>query len=97
MTVRPISLVLILITPALVAGCDELRNKSAGQVGVAEVTGGSGAEGLVRFSGVMAGIAFDAAEHPCRQQQQKSAVPISFYKIGADAMGRDQIMTFECK
>jgi hypothetical protein len=97
MTFGRLSKVLILILPALLAGCDGLRSQPAGQLGVAEVTAGSDAGGLVRFSGVMAGVAFDAAEHHCRQFQLKSAVPISFYKIGVDTKGRDQIMTFECK
>jgi hypothetical protein len=97
MIFRLVPKALILIMPAFLAGCEELRSHPAGQVGVAEVTSVSGGGGLVRFSGVMAGIALDAAEQHCIQMRQKSAVPISFYKIGADTMGRDQIMTFECK
>jgi hypothetical protein len=81
----------------LVSGCDRVLGETAGKIGEAEVTAGSDAGGLVRFSGVMAGIAFDAAQKHCWQRQQQSAVPTSFYKIGPDTKGRDQIMTFECK
>lgn len=86
----------------LLSGCGRpidwvKRDHPDGWVGTAEVTSFTSVGGLVRFSGVMAGIAVDAASEHCREFSQKSALPLSFYKIGPDTMGRDQIMTFECK
>lgn len=86
------TIVIVAVSITLLTGC-----KQAGETGVAEVTNGTEAGGIVRFSGVTTSIVVDVAEEYCRERRQKSALPINFYRIGADKLGIDQIMTFECK
>lgn len=79
------------------SACELLDRQQRGRAGEAEVTSSTDVGGIVRFSGNMAGVAVDAAQVHCKQFGGRSALPISFYKIGSDIKGRDQIMTFECK
>ena len=59
----------LMVSSLLLTGCDRVLGEAAGKIGEAEVIAGSGAGGLLRFSGVMAGIAFDAAQKHCWQFQ----------------------------
>jgi len=84
------------LTASLLFGCNQKTGDPDGMVGSAEVTSHTSLGGIVRFSGVMAGIAVDAANKHCQMFDQ-NALPLSFYKIGPDSLGRDQVMAFECK
>jgi len=87
---------LFTLTAGLLSGCNQNTGEPDGMVGNAEVTSHTSVGGIVRFSGVMAGIAVDAANKHCQMFDQ-NALPLSFYKIGPDRLGRDQVMTFEFK
>jgi hypothetical protein len=87
---------LFTLTASLLSGCNQKTGDPDGMVGTAEVTSHTSVGGIVRFSGVMAGIAVDAADKHCQLLNQ-NALPLSFYKIGPDRLGRDQVMTFECR
>lgn len=80
------------------AGCSD----PPGTGGPSEVVASTPRGGVVRFSGVLVLDAVGKAQGFCANSTTTSgvpmnAVPIGFYKIGVDTMGRDQIMTFECK
>ena len=81
-----------------IAGCGD----PPGTGGPSEVVASTPRGGIVRFSGVLVLDAVEKAQAFCGNLTSTSgvrlnAVPTGFYKIGVDAEGRDQVMTFECK
>jgi hypothetical protein len=90
---RAITAALLVVVALSLVGCD----KPPGTGGLSEVVAETPAGGIVRFSGVLVGDLIRDAQKSCQKYSEKNAVPISFYKIGVDTLGRDQVMTFECK
>ena len=93
MRYRCLKLSLGIATVGLIAACGD----SPSPPSRAEVVAVTSAGGVVRFSGVLVMDALNKAEADCTRRGWRHSVPIGFYDIGADALGRSKLLTFECK
>ena len=92
---RSLTSALLTLAALSLVGCGKPQPPGTG--GLSEVVAETPAGGIVRFSGVLVGDLVNKAQTSCRKYSEKNAAPISFYKIGIDTLGRDHVMTFECK